>query len=380
MKKRRNLKNLTLLLLGLLWVAGFGEVYLRIFGSRQFGRPGHSYVRPPYAYDEILGAPFRTNGFGLRGDDYESGTLRILAFGGSATESAEVAEAESWPARVEAHLNARYRAKIGQVANAGKAGLASSHYLAHLRELADPAGIDVAIMYTGANDADRIARYGKIQRIAKIDDATYGLALLQAFSQPDPYRLLKTAGDPISRRFLFPHFVKSFLVKGFVQPIRNRIEDLIPGRKLLEKRYRLRESPDYESVMARAADDYEHNLSLMLEIMRARSVTPLFISMPLFTEIRDSELAALNETLMNWCGREGVTCLDLASLPPPEGGRWNAPGSHHLTRQGADLAGRLIADTLVELLEGDSENGASLRKRARERGLPLPALAPRPHL
>ena len=53
----------TPVLLGLLYVAGFGEVYPRIFWSGQFGRPGHSYVLPPYAYYEVPGAPFRTNGF-----------------------------------------------------------------------------------------------------------------------------------------------------------------------------------------------------------------------------------------------------------------------------------------------------------------------------
>ncbi len=378
MKKRRSLKNLTLLLLGFLYVAGFGEVYLRIFGSRHFGRPGHSYLRPPYAYDEIRGAPFRTNGLGLRGEDYEGRALRIMAFGGSATESAEVPEEESWPARVEQRLNAHYGTRIGQVTNAGKAGLASSHYLAHLKELIDPSELDIGIIYTGTNDADRIARYGKIQRIERIDDPSYGLVFFQAFSQPDPHRLLQTAGDPPSRHLLLTHFLRSFVVKSFVQPMRRRLEDLIPGQKLSDKRQRLRESPEYESVIKRANDDYEHNLSLMLAVMRAHRVTPLFVSMPLYTENPVDELAALNETLMTWCRREKIPCVDLASMAPPEGGPWYQYARRHFTREGADRAGRLIADTLVELLEGDSKNGASLRRRARERGLPLPARTPRP--
>ena len=80
--------------------------------------------------------------------------------------------------------------------------------------------------------------------------------------------------------------------------------------------------------------------------------------MPLMTEAPDSELAALNAALTGWCGRERIACLDLAALPPPESGRWYAPGSHHFTPAGADLAGRLIANALAAFLDGEGESGA----------------------
>lgn len=367
----RKRRTLLLLLFGLVYVLAFGEGYLRVFGSRHFGRPGHSYVRPPYSYDEVLGAPFRTNGLGLRGEDYAADALRIMVLGGSATECAEVPEEETWPVRMEAYLAARHGLSSAQVANAGKAGLASGHYVAHLRELAGPARIDAAVIYTGTNDADRLARYGRIQRIERLDDATYGRSFLQAFSQPDPIRLRETGGDPLSRHLLLPHFLKSFVVKNFVQPIRNRLEDLIPGRKLNDKRRRLRESPDYARVLEKAREDYAHNLSLMLGIARAEGVTPLFVTMPLMAEAPDSELAALNSALVGWCAREGIACLDLAAVPPPESGRWYPPGSHHFTTEGADRAGKLIADALAPLIKGRRED------RARPRG-DAPVTTPHP--
>ena len=69
------------------------------------GEPGRSYLRSPYVYSRVTGAPFSTNGWGLRGEDFRDGVARVVAFGGSATEAGELPWAQSWPGRLEVHLN-----------------------------------------------------------------------------------------------------------------------------------------------------------------------------------------------------------------------------------------------------------------------------------
>ncbi len=159
--------------LALLYATLFAEAYLRLFGSRRFGDRGRSYVHRPWLTRVLQGVPFRTNGWGLRGDDFTPRVLRIVAFGGSATESADLPEEATWPARIERHLNDRFSARLGQVANAGSAGLASAHYVAHVEELGRTMGLDVALIYTGFNDADRLARYRRILSVDRIGDRSY---------------------------------------------------------------------------------------------------------------------------------------------------------------------------------------------------------------
>jgi lysophospholipase L1-like esterase len=358
-------------LLLLLYALAFGEVYLRLFGSRLFGDRGRSYLRQPYQYTPVHKVPFRTNGLGLRGEDFRKGVLRVVAFGGSATESGDVPEAESWPARLEAHLNAR--APFFQVVNAGVSGLASAHYLAHLEELSAPLGIDVAIIYTGTNDADRLARYKRIIRVEQIDDPTYGEAFLQAFHRPDPARLEETLSGHFLKRSRLLLFLRDFAVKSFIQPGLRRLEDLLPGQTLAEKRIRLRALPEYESILSRARKDYTHNLTLMIEVSRRHRVTPIFATTPLASGDPDSELQVLNQALVSLCRKRGAALVDLASEKPPQASGWHRRSSHHFTRKSADRAGALIADEIFQLLEPGNRKGKTLQARARSRGLRLVA-------
>jgi lysophospholipase L1-like esterase len=365
------LKKGIVVVAGVLYIIAFGEAYLRLFGSRLFGDRGRSYLRQPYQVTRVGRVSFRTNATGLRGEDFTDGVLRIVAFGGSATESADAPEAESWPARLEARLNARERRV--QIANAGMAGLASAHYLVHLNELADPLGIDLAVIYSGTNDADRLARFGHILRIERLEDTTYGQAMAQAFLRPDPARLAETMGGNLVSRSRLAQFFRSFVIKGFLHPVRHHLEDVLPGRSLQDKRLRLRASPDYEAMLSQAWDDYTHNLALMIETAERHGVTPVFVSMPLASGDPDSELDRLNRALVTLCRARHVPLVDLTSEEPPGPPGWYPRGSHHFTPEAADRAAALIGAAIGDLLEGIDPRGETLRRRARSRELRLPA-------
>ncbi|MDP3938854.1 MAG: GDSL-type esterase/lipase family protein [Deltaproteobacteria bacterium] len=351
--------TIALVAAGVIYAAVFGEAFLRLFGSRYLGEPGRSYIRPPYHYSKALGAPFRTNGWGLRGRDFREGALRIVTLGGSATESAEVPEEESWPYRLEVELNALGGGRPGQVANAGMAGTASAHYLAHLNELAGPVGIDVAVIFTGINDADRLARYGSILSVEQVGDSRYAEALFQAFSRPDPVRLGELDSSPPVLRSRLALFLKGFGVKTVGQPLRNRLEDFVPGQSLREKRARLRASAEYPVILSRAADDYERNILLMIEAARKFGVTPLFVTMPVWSEKEDPELPVLNARLVEVCAREEAPFVDLASIKLPEGESWFGPVGHHLGKDGAARMGKILAAAVARLVAQETPEPSS---------------------
>lgn len=372
-RARPSARTLLLLLAGLLYALGFAEGYLRVFGSRYIGVEGRSCIHPPYDFKKLYGAPFQTNGWGLRGRDFEQGVLRVVTFGGSATEAAELTEEDSWSGRLETDFNAIAGTRLGQVVNAGMSGAASAHYLAHLRELSGPLGIDVAVIYTGINDADRLARYGKILEVSRVGDASYAEAFFQAFSRPDPTRFASMPVSPLMQHARLALFLKSFVIKSVSQPFRNRFEDLVPGRSLEDKRVKLRASAAYPEILRQAGMDYAHNILLMIEVARDFKVTPLFVTMPLLSEEADPELPVLNAALLKVCRRERVPYVDLAARPPPAGESWFGHAGRHLGKAGSARAGRILAEKLADLLYGDDPAGAMLRRRARDLGLPLRA-------
>jgi len=86
----------------------------------------------------------------------------------------------------------------------------------------------------------------------------------------------------------------------------------------------------------------------------------------------EPELVALNEALAAFCRARGAILVDLAPEAPPPGG-WYTRGTHHFTREAADVVGARIAGVIADLLEGHRAEGEDLRHRARERGLTIAA-------
>jgi lysophospholipase L1-like esterase len=149
-KKRRRAFALVALGLGLVVALAAGEVAVRVAGvtssPRRHFRPG-IYVADPdlgwalapryagvhveYAFE----APTTTNARGFRGPgEWETGrAVRVLALGDSCTFGRGVADAETWPARLEARLRAR--GVDVAVFNAGVPGYDTVQELALLRRL-----------------------------------------------------------------------------------------------------------------------------------------------------------------------------------------------------------------------------------------------------
>ncbi|NJL92447.1 MAG: SGNH/GDSL hydrolase family protein [Anaerolineae bacterium] len=115
---------------------------------------------------------FSTDALGLRGSALpEAGdALRILAIGGSTTESLYVDDADAWPHRLERIAQAEGQAVW--VGNAGRSGHNSLHHFVTLYYIAPQIAADVVLMLVGVNDMTPFLRSGNAQAMPLITEVT----------------------------------------------------------------------------------------------------------------------------------------------------------------------------------------------------------------
>ncbi len=118
-------------------------------------RPGleATFHPAPGVMPGVSGASrFTTNRIGLRGSDWGSEPgLRILAIGGSTTESLYLDDSEVWTRRLQDRLDRR-DARVW-VANGGKSGLSSRHHVVQtMRLLEQHPEVDALLVLVGVND------------------------------------------------------------------------------------------------------------------------------------------------------------------------------------------------------------------------------------
>lgn len=101
----------------------------------------------------LEGTRFHTNKIGLRGAEVRTdGARRILAIGDSCTFGWRVSDAEAYPAQLEAVLNRRAGGDRYQVINAGVPGYTSYQGLVYLRERGLALRPEIVVIGFGFND------------------------------------------------------------------------------------------------------------------------------------------------------------------------------------------------------------------------------------
>lgn len=97
---------------------------------------------------------FRTNSLGMRGDELQpSHTHALLAVGGSTTECYVLDQPKTWPARLQAKLNAQRGDQSVWVGNIGMSGRKAPHHVLQLRYLLPHLPqIQTVLVLTGIND------------------------------------------------------------------------------------------------------------------------------------------------------------------------------------------------------------------------------------
>lgn len=132
-----------------LWAVGTREAvsyYVWRPNITQLFRP------PPAAFPGVADqALFSSSAEGLRGPDLpRDARMRVLAVGGSTTESMYIDDMETWPQVVQTELSGR--GVTAWVGNAGKSGTSSHEHIVMLNTLAPEIRPDVILMLVGVND------------------------------------------------------------------------------------------------------------------------------------------------------------------------------------------------------------------------------------
>lgn len=312
-------------------------------------QPGlHRVFRPlPEAMPGVDGdGHFRTSADGLRADAMDdSQGYRILAIGGSTTESLYLDDSEVWTRQLQDRLNSVGTSGNVWVGNAGKSGNTTRHHrLQVARLLPQHPGIDAVMVLSGINDFLRmLAADDRWQPMASTEALTpleYDLLTRQAFSvhpgwdshyprwkRSELWRHARRVASTFHGREL-----------GVVQDSAGRY--MIRLRQYRRQASGIRDRlPDLTPVI----DEFERNLRAIIGDARRHGVRPILITQPtlwhadLDPHLRDllwaggvgsyfggedaeyytvealaEGIARFNERTLRLCRELSVECIDLA--------------------------------------------------------------------
>lgn len=332
-------------LLGVLTLVGLGLLGAEVHLRRTIHPP--TSARFPFAQPALLRSVVevtrpvlgleprrvvvRTNALGLRGDDLDLSdqqTLRVVTLGGSVTECLLLADADTWPRRLQDVLGARAHRRVW-VGNAARSGQSTLDYIAHARTLLPALGPDLVIVMSGGNDLQAAIE----ERLLPIDLS-------------DPTTLAQYASrlyGPGDLEGLHASYV-TFSIERYVS---GSSQDFAPLYARMAQRRRQARTLEEIPFLADAIDVYRANL---LQLVAALSQLPthprvLFVTHPALwkPDMSARELDALwagytcmqcerpeyyspralaeamlafNRELLAVCASSGVPCYDLATHVP----------------------------------------------------------------
>lgn len=332
---------------------------------------------------------FFVNADGLRAPPLTPGQdLRILCVGGSTTECMILDEDRTWPALLNARLNAEAGAKRSiWVGNAGKSGCNSRHNLLHVEKLLKQLPrVDVLVLLLGVNDlgfrlaADRnYSPWQPEQRDA--DDALYekAFAVAPARRPPGPRPALWALSS------LRATFLRLRKAKEPAPELQAQVQDAAGAcykswRFSRQKAGRIRNDlPDLGPALA----EYEQNLRAILAAARQHRVRCVFLTQPVLwraglpheqerllwmggvgnfrfekgcdyysTPALRAGMDLYNNTLREVCRAETVDCIDLAALLSKDLSLFY--DDCHFNQQGAEQVAETLAGVMNRALSSGS--------------------------
>ena len=346
----RILNRIVFVVVYLIILSIFAELLLRSF---VFHQPKY-YVYPPFLKQvfhpdpDILpgivgSATYQTNGDGIRGDPIRKDhTYKILAIGGSTTESVYVDQGKSWPYLLQTTLGKSGYPGNVWVGNAGKSGLNTRHHVLAVKTLIPQISPDAIILLTGINDLNlRLLQDTSYTPMSVSEEVNDPELYSQAFVR---YPMGASLWDSLKNTALYGMYIK---LKYYTHFIKN--EDLIDdtGHFYLRMRRMRREATVVREVlpdMGAALDEYRNNLLEIIRIAKSTNTRLIFMTQPtMFYRDMPHELESLlwfgqvengrddmseyyssgamsdgiglyNELMKSLCTVQSVECIDLASL------------------------------------------------------------------
>lgn len=291
---------------------------------------------------------FTANSLGIRGDEFSPNqTYRILAVGGSTTESAYLDDAKTWPHDLQEELDQSSGQHVW-VGNVSKSGLDTRHHIYQMKYLLPQysfAKIDTVIVLVGINDLWHFTVPAHVEHFSE------EFELSRAFSFVPP----PVVDEPFYKKtqlWLLLRRVKTNLFRP-PDPPGSFVQD-VEGTAFPALRERRRNATEYISQLPDMTQDlqnYARNLNTMIDLAQANSVRIILMTQPsMYKEVNPPEEAALiwggalenqgktymvpvpdryyttgalavgmqryNDTLLQVCQARKIECIDLASVLP----------------------------------------------------------------
>ena len=305
--------------------------------TSKFGMPGISGI----AHTTI-------NELGLRGPALPPGRVyRIIAVGGSTTESADLDDGQSWPQLVMDNLNRQQHSTPVWVANAGVSGHTTVHHLEMLRQLPALRQADALLFLIGVNDL--------LETLQDAGAATQGRLQQGAirFFHPLPY----------FRRFRLYSLARSAL-RAYAQ---SHYEQT-PGKEQRQRAVApLAAAPPLETGLA----EYRQRTRALARECAMRRQRCIFFTQPSlwradlppeaqqrlwfgrvegrgYLSVGDLAVAMdrYNQALLQLCATDRLECYDLASAVPKDASVMY--DDVHFSALGAEIVARYVATQLLD--------------------------------
>jgi lysophospholipase L1-like esterase len=289
---------------------------------------------------------FTTNADGLRAEARRpEHAHRILAVGGSTTESLYLDDAETWPRLLQERLAAvRGRADVW-VGNAGKSGLNSRHHVVQVLQLLPQLPrIDVLLLLAGVNDLHHwLSRDSDFRPIDQEPPSAFAELYVRAFDvQPQPQPLWQPV--QLLRRVarLQARWDGEAPPVALIQDDAGRIYEKWRRHRREASRWRS-ELPDLDSALR----EYAANLHTIADVAQRHGARVVLVTQPVMwhaqltpaerallwlggvgdfqrepgheyyrVEALSRGMARYNAALLEVCTLRGLDCIDLAGVLP----------------------------------------------------------------
>lgn len=346
---------------------------LLLFYSNVVGfQPGSDFkflAYPPHTFTEFETNPevtpgiseqafFRTNSWGIRGDELGPDDIRILAMGGSTTACVLLDQEKAWPQLLQSNLNSRKASDRYWVGNLGVDGMKIWGTYLQLRDLVPSLPkIDTVLILHGVNDLQ------------------YRLIHHKNFEKEIESRMRQL--NPRSLGF----FERTQIWRAYTQASRawaggkNKSMDNIVFYQFVRRLRRIGKQSDKVPDFSSALKHYETILNMIIDEARRQDIEPVLLTQPSLWRINLSEkeerslwfggegdflkvrgstyysarvlqelLSRYNQLTLRVCREKKIRCIDLAAKLPKDHTIFY--DDVHFTELGARRVAGIVVDSL----------------------------------
>lgn len=339
------------------------------------------YIYPPFLHMTSRPAPgimpgvtkearFQTNSMGIRAEEIPPGKVyKILALGGSTTESIMIDQSRTWPYLLQTYLNESNLGNIW-VGNGGKSALSTRHFMLEMKFFVPQVSPDAIIMLAGVNDlAYRLSRDQKYRPVSEA--AVYGSEDLYQ----DTFSLYpQNNNDPFYKKLGYYKALRLFKRWAIAWTRHEFIDEA--GKMYVERRLLRKNALALEDSLpdlTTALDEYEQNLRAIIRMANEKGIRIIFVTQPtMWQDTMPPELSQLlwyggigeyipgqnrryyttnvlaqsmqlyNQRLLSVCASTGAECVDAAAILPKDTSVFY--DDCHLNESGSQQLARLLAD------------------------------------